>query len=42
LSKIKLLITQVNDLELLVKKNSEVSICIMNNFILENLVLTSN
>ena len=42
LSKIKLLITQVNDLELLVKKNSEVSICIINNFILENLVLTSN
>ena len=42
LSKIKLLITQVNDLELLVKKNSEISICIMNNFILENLVLTSN
>jgi len=42
LSKIKLLITRVNDLELLVKKNSEVSICIMNNFILENLVLTSN
>ena len=42
LSKIKLLITQVNDLELLVKKNSEVSICFMNNFILENLVLTSN
>ena len=42
LSKIKLLITRVNDLELLVKKNSEVSICIINNFILENLVLTSN
>lgn len=39
---LKLLITKVNNLELLVKKNSEISNHIINNFIMENLQLSNN
>jgi DNA polymerase III subunit delta len=42
LSQIRLLITKVSDLELIVKKNSEVSSRIINNFILENLEISNN
>jgi DNA polymerase III subunit delta len=42
LTQIKSLIIQVSDLELLIKKNSEQSSRIMNNFIFENLERSSN
>ena len=42
LSQIKLLITKVCDLELLIKKKSDLSNHIITNFILENLELTNN
>ena len=42
LSQLKLLITEVNNLELIVKKNSDISNQIINNFILENLELSNN
>tara|TARA_Y100000992_G_scaffold201309_1_gene137273 strand:+ start:322 stop:1317 length:996 start_codon:yes stop_codon:yes gene_type:complete len=42
LFQIKLFIKQINDLELLIKKNSEISNRIINNFILEKLEIPSN
>ena len=42
LFQIRMLIKQVNDLELLTKKNSEISNRIISNFILENLELSNN
>jgi len=42
LSEIKYLIHRVNNLELQIKKNSQISNQILNNFILENLVSTNN
>jgi len=42
LAQLKLLITEVNNLEFLVKKNSDISNQIVNNFILENLELPNN
>jgi DNA polymerase-3 subunit delta len=42
LSDIKLLINKVNNLELLIKKNSQTSSQILNNFILENLEKTNS
>ena len=42
LSQIKFLIREINDLELLIKKNSELSSRIINNFIFENLELSNN
>lgn len=42
LSDIKLLINKVNNLELIIKKNNQISDQILNNFILENLISTNN
>jgi len=42
LSDIKLLIHKVNNLELIIKKNNQISDQILNNFILENLISTNN
>ena len=42
LSQIKFLIKEIGDLELLIKKNSELSSRIINNFIFENLELSNN
>ena len=42
LFQIRMLIKQVNDLELLTKKNSEISNRIISNFLLENLELSNN
>jgi DNA polymerase-3 subunit delta len=42
LSNIKYLIKKVNDLELLIKKNSQISNQLVNNFILENLEKSNN
>jgi len=42
LTEIKLLINKVNDLELEIKKNNQVSDQILNNFIIENLISTSS
>jgi len=42
LSEIKLLINKVNNLELIIKKNNQISDQILNNFILENLISTNN
>ena len=42
LSDIKLLIKKVNNLELIIKKNNQISDQILNNFILENLISTNN
>ena len=42
LSDIKLLINKVNNLELMIKKNNQISDQILNNFILENLISTNN
>ena len=42
LSQIKFLIKEIGDLELLIKKNSELSSRIINNFIFENLGLSNN
>ena len=41
-SDIKLLINKVNNLELIIKKNNQISDQILNNFILENLISTNN
>jgi DNA polymerase-3 subunit delta len=42
LSDIKLLINKVNNLELIIKKNNQISDQILNNFILENLISTNS
>ena len=42
LTEIKNLIHKVNDLELVIKKNNQISDQILNNFILENLIPTNN
>ena len=42
LTEIKLLVNKVNDLELEIKKNNQVSDQILNNFIIENLISTSS
>ena len=42
LPQIRILIREIGDLELLVKKNSELSTRIINNFIFENLGLSNN
>lgn len=42
LSNIKYLIKKVNDLELLIKKNSQISNQLVNNFIFENLEKSNN
>ena len=42
LTEIKLLVNKVNDLELKIKKNNQVSDQILNNFIIENLISTSS
>jgi len=42
LSDIKLLIKKVDNLELIIKKNNQISDQILNNFILENLISTNN
>jgi len=42
LTEIKNLIHKVNNLELVIKKNNQISDQILNNFILENLIPTNN
>ena len=41
-AQIKYLIRKVNNLELEIKKNNQISNQILNNFILENLISTNN